>query len=110
MYFTSSSNDKMHWEGRLVREIFGREKLSREYVLFGVEAVGTGQSSGFPSQASLNRERAASVTERSSDLGMNMLILVLRFSTKVVVFSIAAAVDSRFRDAILVGIRYAFPC
>ena len=40
---------------------------------------------------------------------MNMLILVLRFSTKVVVFSIAAAVDNRFRDAILVGIRYAFP-
>ncbi len=73
-------------------------------VLFGVEAVGTRQSSGLTSQASAKRDRAASVIERSRDLGRNMLILVLRFSTKVVVFSIAAAVESRLRDAMRVGI------
>ena len=76
-------------------------------ILLGVDAFGMGQSSGFTSHASANRFRAASVTERSRDLGMNMFILVLRFCTKVVVFSIAAAVDIKFRQAMRVGIKYA---
>jgi hypothetical protein len=39
---------------------------------------------------------------------MNILIRVLRFSRKVVVFSMAAAVERRLREAILSGIRYAW--
>lgn len=38
---------------------------------------------------------------------MNILIRVIRFSRKVVVFSMAAAVEMRFKEAILSGIRYA---
>ena len=79
-------------------------------MMLGVLEVGTRQSSGFSSHASAKRERAASVTDRSSDLGMNMFILVLKFSTNVVVFSIAAAVERRFREAMRVGIRKASSC
>jgi len=48
---------------------------------FGVVGVGRGASSGASSQASEKSIRAASVTDRSSDLGMNIFILVRRFST-----------------------------
>ena len=71
----------------------------------GVEEVGTMTSSGDSNQVSENSDRAASVTERSSDFGMNMLILVRRFSAKVVVFSISAAVESRLRVAMRSGMR-----
>jgi hypothetical protein len=73
-----------------------------------VEGDGMVQSSGESSQVSGKRERAASVTERSRDLGTNMFILVRRFSTKVVVFSMRAAVDIRFREQMRVGMRLAW--
>jgi hypothetical protein len=66
------------------------------------------QSSGESSQESGKRDLAASVTERSSDLGTNMFILVRRFSTKVVVFWIWAAVEIRFREQRRVGTRLAW--
>jgi len=51
------------------------------------------------------RLRAASVTERSRDLGTNMLILIAKFSRNEVVFSRRAAVEMRFSDAMRLGIR-----
>lgn len=74
-------------------------------ITLGVEEVGTIVSSGRESQASEKSILAASVTDRSSDLGMNMFMRVFMFSRKVVVFSIAAAVERRFREAIRSGIR-----
>lgn len=71
----------------------------------GVPGTGTAVSSGAASQVSEKSERAASVMERSRDLGMNMLILVRRFSTKVVVFSMRGAVEMRFSEAMREGIR-----
>lgn len=68
------------------------------------------QLSGASSQESGNRERAASATERSRDLGRNMLMRVRRFSTKVVVFSMRAAVEMRLREQIRVGISIACDC
>ena len=50
---------------------------------------------------------AASVIERSRDLGMNMLILFRKFSTNPMVFSICAQVERRLSDATRVGIKYA---
>ena len=50
---------------------------------------------------------AASVTERSRDFGINMLILFRRFSRKPMVFSICAAVERRLSVAIRFGIKYA---
>lgn len=76
-------------------------------ITLGVEEVGMIVSSGRASHSAENKERAASVTDWSRDLGMNILIRVLRFSRKVVVFSMAAAVERRLREAILSGIRYA---
>jgi len=68
------------------------------------------QSSGESSQESGKREREASVTERSRDLGMNMFIRVRKFSRNVVVFSIRAAVLIRLREQMRVGIRFAWGC
>jgi hypothetical protein len=46
---------------------------------------------------------AASETDLSSDFGKNILILVRRFSTKEVVFSICAAVEMRLREQMRSG-------
>ena len=66
------------------------------------------QSSGESSQESGKRDFAASVTERSRDFGINMFILVRRFSRKVVVFWMRAAVEIRFREQRRVGIKCAW--
>ena len=70
-----------------------------------MEAVGRMQSSGESSQESGKRERAASVMARSRDLGTNMFIRMRRFSRKVVVFWIRAAVLIRFKEQRRVGMR-----
>lgn len=72
---------------------------------FGVSFVGTMVSSGWASHSSLKSIKAASETERSRVLGMNMRIRVDMFSKKVVVFSMAAAVEMRLSDATRSGIK-----
>jgi hypothetical protein len=71
----------------------------------GVPGWGTGEVSLPISQVSENIMREASETERSMDLGMNMLTRVRRFSKYVVVFSMAAAVERRLREQMRFGIR-----
>lgn len=64
-------------------------------------------SSGSASQESEKSMCAASERDWSRVLGMNIRMRVSMFSAKVVVFSMAAAVERRFNDAMRVGIKYA---
>lgn len=73
----------------------------------GVEEVGRTASSGASNHEEWKSRRAASLMVVSMLLGMNMFARAQTFSNQVVVFSMFAAVEMRFRELMREGTRRA---